>query len=149
MPRRLPRRLPTRQWLPLLLPLLLGAALGGGCAPQLVAVQGAVEAPGVARVHLREIKKDLIDLQVINTSPQPLTVDRDGFYLEGPSGALARTPGRGRHTYTVQPGGVRVVRMKFDRSALPHGVQVNLAMPSAILIEGQPVPMPPLVLSTQ
>lgn len=140
--------MPRRQWMPLLLPLLLGSALGSGCAPQLVATQGAVEAPGVARVELRKIKKDLIDLQVVNTSPQPLTVNRDGFYLEGPTGALARIPGHGRRVYFVPPGAVRVVRMKFDRGALPHGVQVQLSMPQAILIEGQAVPMPPILLNT-
>lgn len=140
--------MPKRQWMLLLLPLLLGVTLGTGCAPVLTVVQGAAEAPGVARVELRKIKKDLIDLQVINTSPQPLTVNRDGFYLEGPSGALARIPGRGRHAYFVLPGGVRVVRMKFDRRALPHGVQVQLSMPQAILIGDQPVPMPPILLST-
>jgi hypothetical protein len=141
-------KMPRRQWLPLLLPLLLGASLGSGCAPQLTVVQGAVEAPGVARVELRKIKKDLIDLQVVNTSPQPLTVDRDGFYLEGPTGALARIPGRGRRTSSVPPGAVRLVRMKFDRGALPHGAQVQLAMPQAILVEDQAVPMPPILLST-
>jgi hypothetical protein len=134
--------------MPLLLPLFLGAVLGSGCAPQLIATQRVVEAPGAARVEVRKIKKDLIDLLVTNTSPQPLTINRDGFYLEGPTGALARIPSRGRHVYFLPPGITRVVRMKFDRGALPHGVQVQLAMPQAILIEGQPVAMPPLPLST-
>jgi hypothetical protein len=139
--------MPRRQSM-LLLPLLLGVVLGSGCAPQIIATQRLVEAPGVARVEVRKIKKDLIDLLVTNTSPQPLTINRDGFYLEGPTGALARTPSRGRHVYFLPPGVARVVRMKFDRAALPHGVQVQLSMPQAILVEGQAVPMPPIPLST-
>jgi hypothetical protein len=137
--------MPKRHWMP----LLLGMMLSVGCAPTLVPIQGAVEAPGVARVELREIKKDLIDLQVINISQQPLTVDRNSFYLAGPTGTQERLPGGRRTTYVVQPGKVRVVRMKFDRRSLPRGVEVQLAMPEAILIEGQPVPMPPILLGTQ
>jgi hypothetical protein len=134
---------PIRMILTLGLPLLVAACAHATLVPQIM----AVDSPGVVRVEVKRIHGGIVELAVFNTSPAMIVIDRDGVFLQTPSGRLAREPGGLATTHNVPPGGVHGLNVKFALGDLQAGAPVQLEFPNAILVNGSPVPVPPIPLA--
>ncbi len=129
--------------------LLTIAALGGvqsGCGPaiRMVAQRPELMTPGALRIVLLETDENLITVDVFNQTSAPMVIYRDSVMLSTPSGMRARMRGGVGHVYTVPPGGVHKLRVRFDLYGLRRGDQVAMVFQNAIVIHGQPVPIEPL-----
>lgn len=129
--------------------LLTVAALGvvqSGCgsAIRMVAQRPELMTPGALRIVLLETDENLITVDVFNQTSAPMVIYRDSVMLSTPSGMRARMRGGVGHVYTVPPGGVHKLRVRYDLYGLRRGDQVAMVFQNAIVINGQPVPVEPL-----
>lgn len=127
-----------------------GAATAGtgpsGCGEslRLVAQRGEIFTPGAARVVLRGVHNDIVALDVFNQTGAPMVIYRDAFLLSTRAGMRARLPGGVSSVYTVRPGGVHEVKVRYDLSGLHRGDQAALVLQNALVVNGQPLPIEPL-----
>lgn len=134
--------LSRRSALALTATLALSAALPGcSYTPHLVPLRGEVFTPGAARVVLMNIDGDIIHVDVFNQTSVPLVVYRDAFLLSTATGMRPRVPGGVSNIYTIPPGSVHDVRVRFDLSGLSRGDQVVLVFQNALVANGQPIPI--------
>lgn len=117
-----------------------------GPAPAVDPTRTHVEVTGVARVALREVDADIVELTVWNDGKDPLVVDRDGILLVTPSGARPRLLGGIAHSYTIPPGSAHEVNVRFDWSGLRSGDVVRVQLDRALTVYGKPVPVAPIEL---
>lgn len=124
---------------------LFGAALWGcGSATHLVAQRAEVFTPGAARVVLMSVDDAIITIDVFNQTPYPMVIYRDALMLSTRAGGRARLPGGVGHVYSVRPGGVQTVKVRYPINGLHRGDQVALVFENALLVNGQPLPIEPL-----
>ena len=126
-----------------------GGLPGCGGTYGIVAQRGEVFTPGAARVVLRGVREDIITVDVFNQTPAPMVIYRDSFLLSTPSGTRSRLPGGVSNVYTVQPGGVHEVRVRFSLANLHPGEQLALVLQNALVVNGQPIPIEPLPFVVQ
>lgn len=137
--------------------LLAGGAIGTGlgltgCSSggyTIVAQRGEVFIPGAARMVLREVKDDIISVDIFNMTAAAMVIYRDSFLLSTASGMRARLPGGVSNVYTVAPGGVHEVRLRFDLKGLSHGEQLALVAQNALVVNAQPIAIEPLPFVVQ
>lgn len=131
------------------LPLGLSAT-GCSSAPYIIVAQrGEVFTPGAARMVLREVKDDIISVDIFNMTAAPMVIYRDSFLLSTSTGMRARLPGGVSNVYTVAPGGVHEVRLRYDLKSLSRGEQLALVAQNALVVNAQPVPIEPLPFVVQ
>jgi hypothetical protein len=129
---------------------LLGTALASmatvACAPavRLVAQRPELMTPGALRIVLLAVDDNLITVDVFNQTSAPMVLYRDAVMLSTPTGMRARMRGGVGHVYTLPPGGVHKLRVRYDLYGLHRGDQVAMVFQNAIVINGQPVPVEPL-----
>jgi len=128
----------------LLLALFVAAACGG--APPLRATHPVANAPGMARVLLSEIDGDILKFSVLNLSERPMVVLRDQIVLMTPLGLRTRTSGGLKSTYNVAAGQAHDVHVRFDMDELAAGDVLQVRFEDALLIDGQPIAIEPVVL---
>lgn len=121
-----------------LLPPLLAGCSGATARP----VTSESRAGGVT-VMLNEVDGDIFKLTVINSSNASLVVFRDRFYLRGSDGVHAREAGGAASVYTIPPGGVHGVNVKF-RLEGPPGTRLELDFADAIRTGDGPLRLPPI-----
>lgn len=123
-----------------------GSLVQGGCGPaiRLVAQRPELMTPGALRIVLLGVDDNLITVDLFNQTSAPMVVYRDSVLLSTPTGMRARMRGGVGHVYTVPPGGVHKLRVRFDLYGLRRGDQVAMVFQNAIVINGQPVPVEPL-----
>jgi hypothetical protein len=126
---------------------LLGC--GGSAGYTIVGQRGEVFTPGAARVVLRGVRNDIISVDVFNMTAAPMVIYRDSFLLSTSSGMRARLPGGVSNVYTVPPGGVHEVRLRYDLHGLSRGEQIALVVQNALVVNAQPVPIEPLPFVVQ
>src|SRR5690606_24256255 len=145
------QRLPSRIFLLGLLLWLavLGLACGSSSAPRLalIADQPVVETAGAARVMLKGVDGDILMFDVMNLSGEQMVILRDQVRLQTPRGTLYREPGGLSSIYNVPPYGAHEVYVKFDLSGVQPGERLLVQFEGAIMIKGQPVAIPPVVLT--
>lgn len=132
--------------------LLLGGAgqlTGCGTASQLVAQRGEVFTPGAARVVLMSTSNNIVTVDVFNQTAYPLVIYRDLFMLSTATGMRSRMPGGVSNVYTVRPGGVHTVKVRFDLTGMRPGEQAALVFQNALIVNGQPLPLEPLPFVVQ
>jgi len=110
---------------------LLGLLLVAGCSSSLEAVRSSSELPGSVQVQVREVKNDLIVLDVTNSSSTPLVIDRDALVLKTPRDTLKREPGGASSAYTVPPGEHHQVNVRFLLGTILDGETVELVLDRA------------------
>lgn len=121
----------------------VGCSIGG---PKLSSTSWTSGAAGKARVEVRTIDHDLMDLIVWNDGMEPLTVDRDGFGLLTAHAVRARLPDRLARTYLVAPGGTQGVKLRFDWSGIERGESVQLQLDRALAVRGAPIVLAPVTM---
>jgi hypothetical protein len=138
--------------------LLKGVVLAGsaaalpGCSSggyTIVAQRGEVFTPGAVRVVFRGVSDDIITVDVFNMTAAPMVIYRDSFLLSTSTGMRARLPGGVSNVYTVAPGGVHDVRLRYDLKGLSRGEQIALVAQNALVVNAQPVPVEPLPFVVQ
>jgi hypothetical protein len=127
---------------------LSALTFAAGCrgAPSMRALQPIADAPGVARVLLREIDGDILKFSVLNVSGAPMVVLRDQIVLVTPLGVRARSSGGMSSTYNIAPGTAHDVNVRFDLSDLAPGDVVQVRFETALLVGGKPIAIEPIVL---
>lgn len=110
------------------------------------ALQPIADAPGVARVLLREIDGDILKFSVLNVSGAPMVVLRDQIVLVTPLGVRARSSGGVSSTYNIAPATAHDVNVRFDLSDLAPGDVVQVRFETALLVGGRPITIEPIVL---
>lgn len=128
--------------------LLAAALLATACRSSvpLRATHPVVEAPGAARVLLTEIDGDILKLSVVNLSGASMVVLRNQIVLLTPLGVRTRESGGVSSTYDIAPGSAHDVNVRFDMDGLAAGDVLQLRFEKALLVDGQPVHVPPIVL---
>jgi hypothetical protein len=116
----------------------------GGCAAHLQVLTPTSETPGQALVRLLKAHDDLFDFEVINETQGFLLVDRDQVHMMTPDGLRARLPGGIAGSYSIPPGGLHRVKVKFDRHNLPSGCEVWITFDGALRVNGYPLKVPPV-----
>lgn len=109
-----------------------------------MATRPDVQTPGAGRVLLKEQDGDLFAFNVFNQSPYPMNVDRNAVRMATAGGLRDRLPGGISDNYTIPPGGVHAVNVKFPMGGLRPGETVWVHFQDAISINGQRVPMEPI-----
>lgn len=125
--------------------------LSAGCAPgaRLVAQRAELITPGAIRVLLLGVDDNLVKVDLFNQTSAPMLVYRDQIMLSTSSGMRARMRGGVGHIYTIPPGGVHKLQVRYDLYGLRPGDQVAMIFQNAIVVAGQPVPVEPLPLLVQ
>lgn len=95
---------------------------------------------------LTEVDGDIFELSVLNLSPRPMVVLRNQIVLRTPLGTRSRESGGLSSTYNIPSGGAHDVHVRYDMSDLAAGDVIQLRFEDALLIDGQPVPIGPIVL---
>lgn len=132
--------------------LALGSlGLSAGCAPgaRLVAQRAELITPGAIRVLLLGVEDNLVKVDLFNQTSAPMLVYRDQVMLSTSHGMRARMQGGIGHVYTIPPGGVHKLNVRYDLYDLRPGDQVAIIFQNAIVVNGQPVPVEPLPLLVQ
>lgn len=122
--------------------VLAGAGCGG--EKHLVAQRVEVITPGGARVSLKNARGPVIELEVFNYTPAPMVVYRDNIMLSSSQGLRPRLPGGVSNVYTVAPGGVHQVNVKYDLHGLRRGETVAVVFQNAFIVNSQSVPVEPI-----
>lgn len=142
-PRR--RFLASLGWLALSLSVGLSLTTTGcGQSMRLVAQRPELMTPGALRIVLLEVDDNMITVDVFNQTNTVMLIYRDAVLLSTSGGLRARMPGGVGHVYTVPPGGMHKLRVRYDLHGLHRGDQVAMVFQNAIVIAGQPVPVEPL-----
>lgn len=125
--------------------------MAAGCAAprRLMAQRAELITPGIVRVLLVEVEDNQITVDVFNQTMVPMIVYRDGLTLSTATGMRARMRGGVAHVYTLPPGGMHRVKVRFDLYGLRPGDQAALIFQNAVIVNGQPVPVEPLPLILQ
>jgi hypothetical protein len=128
--------------------LALGALLVAiACStPPLRAVRPVADAPSSARILLTEIDGDILKFSVLNLSGAPMVVLRDQIVLVTPLGVRTRERGGVSSTYDIAAGAAQDVNVRFDLDDLAAGDVVQVRFDGALLIQGAPVAIDPIVL---
>jgi len=127
--------------------LAAGATLGlGACGPavRLVAQRPELMTPGALRIVLLGVDENQVTVDIFNQTSAPMLIYRDSVMLSTAAGMRARMRGGVGHVYTVPPGGVHKLRVRYDLYGLSRGDQVAMVFQNAIVLNGQPVPVEPL-----
>ena len=115
---------------------------------QVAPVNPAVAAPqGQARIELRKVAGDLLELAVFNDSDELLTVDRDAVALETKNGVQKRLPGGAGTLYTIEPGRFHYLNARFDFGGVAAGETVSVRFDKVVMQRGQPVAIAPMQLT--
>ena len=131
----------------LALSLAGGLSLAGtGCSQsiRLIAQRPELMTPGALRIVLVEVDENTVTVDVFNQTNTVMLIYRDAVLLSTSGGLRARMPGGVGHVYTLPPGGVHKVRVRYDLHGLHRGDQVAMVFQNAIVLAGQPVPVEPL-----
>jgi hypothetical protein len=113
-------------------------------APPLYPTRAVVEVAAVAKVAIKEIDVDIVEMTVWNNGNSPMVIDRDAIVLVTRTGPRTRLPGGIAHSYTVEPGAAREVNVRFDWRGLAPGDTVQIKLDTALTIFGKPIPIAPL-----
>jgi hypothetical protein len=125
---------------------LLAVAVALGCAPiapPMTATRAVVQVQDAAKIALKEINNDILELTVWNNSTKMMVVDRDAILLYTDFGVRKRLPGGIAHSYNLPPGTAHEVNVRFDWSGL-RNTTVRLGFDNAITIGGKPIDVSPL-----
>ena len=132
----------------LLATVLLAASLAvSSChnpAPPLYPTKAVVEVASVAKVAIKEIDVDIVEMTVWNNSKDPLVIDRDAIMLVTRTGPRTRLPGGVAHSYTLPPGTAHEVNVRFDWRGLTPGDTVLIKVDTALTVFGKPIAIEPL-----
>jgi hypothetical protein len=120
------------------------ALLLGGCAANLKVMNRVSETPGQARISLLKVDGDLFMFEVINETPGTLIIDREQVKLITPEGPRARLPGGLAGSYSVPPGGLHRVNVKFNRDRIVPGCAVDVSFDGALTVNGYPLQVAPI-----
>ena len=91
----------------------------------------------------------IVTVDVFNQTAYPLVIYRDLFMLSTATGMRSRMPGGVSNVYTVRPGGVHTVKVRFDLTGMRPGEQAALVFQNALIVNGQPLPLEPLPFVVQ
>jgi hypothetical protein len=137
--------------------IVAATLLAAACAttPQTTAMAPIEHRAEVHEIEAQNIKlrwlrtfEGIITCEVINLGAQPVLVDRDAIVLVTPTGERrARIPGGLQTTYLVPPSGSHVVNVRYDLAGILDDDVAQLDFARAILLNGQPVPIPPLAIA--
>ena len=122
--------------------LLVSAGCGGSL--RLLAQRAEVMTPGAVRVVLKATNEDIIEFDVHNYTGSPMVIYRDAVYLSTSRGLRNRVPGGVSNVYTIPPGGVQQVNVRYKLDDLSRGDQLAVVFQNAVVIDGQPVPVEPI-----
>lgn len=125
--------------------------LGTGCASgaSLVAQRAELITPGAIRILLLGVEGNLVKVDIFNQTSAPMLVYRDQVMLSTSNGMRARMQGGVGRVYTIPPGGVHKLHVRYDLYGLRPGDQVAMIFQNAVAVNGQPVPVEPLPLVVQ
>lgn len=127
----------------------LGSVSGCAAGARLVAQRAELITPGAIRVLLLGIDGNLVKVDIFNQTSAPMLVYRDQVMLSTATGMRGRMQGGVGHIYTIPPGGVHKLHVRYDLYGLRPGDQVAMIFQNAIAVNGQPVPVEPLPLLVQ
>jgi hypothetical protein len=126
--------------------LVVIGLLFSACAANIQAVQRVTEIPGQIRISVREVDDGLFSFEIVNESTAPMMIDREEVKLLTPRGERRRLPGGLGSTYTLAPGGVHKVNVRFDIGGIREGDQVMVSFADAIqLLPNYRLPIEPLL----
>jgi hypothetical protein len=126
-----------------LLSVLLFATALGGCV-SLHPVAPVVDGPGGVRVLVRAQSDELFRLEVVNYGPLPIVIDRDRVVMFTAGGPRTRVPGGFGNVYSVPPGGHHALNVRFKLGGIRAGERVAIGLAGAVMLNGQPLMIPPL-----
>lgn len=94
---------------------------------------------------------DILNFKVENLSRSAqLTVDRDAIFLVGPKGGrVNRSAGGTQSVYTLGPGEVHDVNVKFPLDGFERGQMVAVHFEQAVALGGQPIAIAPLTFQVR
>jgi hypothetical protein len=147
MARSNPRRFPALCALPCL--TLLAAACAA--TPILITAQADQKLAGQVEVVTRQIDGNILKFTVENLSTTAqMTVNRDAVFLVDASGhRVDRSVGGTQNLYSIPPGTVHDVNVKFALDDLARNEIVAVHFEEAVLIGGSPVAIPPLTFQVR
>jgi hypothetical protein len=88
---------------------------------------------------------DILNFKVENLSKSSqVKIDRDAIFLVGSTGRLGRVPGVGPSLYTLGPGELHDVNVRFPLDGLPRGEMVEVHFEDAVTVGGEKVALRPL-----
>lgn len=107
-------------------------------------LQRRADAAQWVRVEVTEVDRDILSFDVYNLSKLTLLVLRDKIVLETPLGRRGREPGGLRNNYSLPPGSMHDVKVKFDLSDCPPGQEVKVSFENALVADGAPIRIAPI-----
>ena len=126
----------------LLCVLLIATALGG-CV-SLHPVAPVVDGPGGVRVLVKAQNDEVFRLEVVNYGQLPVVIDRDRVVMFTAGGPRTRVPGGFGNVYSVPPGGHHALNVRFKLGGIRPGERVAIGLAGAVMLNGQPLMIPPL-----
>jgi hypothetical protein len=123
--------------------VLLAATVLTGCV-SLRPVAPVVDGPGGVRVLVKAQSDEVFKLEVVNYGPAPIVVDRDRVVMFTAAGPRTRVPGGFGSVYAVPPGGRHALNVRFKLGGIRTGERVAIGLAGAIMLNGQPLMVPPL-----
>ena len=126
------------------LPLLLLVALAVTGCVSLRPVAPVVDGPGGVRVLVKSQNDELFKLEIVNYGPAPILVDRDRVVMFTAGGPRTRVPGGFGNVYNVPPGGHHALNLRFKLGGIRTGERVAIGLAGAVMLNGQPLMIPPL-----
>jgi hypothetical protein len=104
-----------------------------------------VEVPATLRLTFKGQSSDVFSFEVMNFSDKAMIVDRDAVELVKPTGErVRRLAGGAARSYSLPPGGVQAVRLRYDLGQMQAGDVATIDFGPALLVNGARVAVPPL-----
>jgi hypothetical protein len=107
------------------------------------AVTSQVDGGGI-RVGLVTIQGEIVTLQVVNLTDQPVVLDRNAIKMVMPLGEQRTrfTTPLSNNVFGIPGGGIQLVRLHYDLTGVLDTDVVQLDFSDAIRRDGQPVAVP-------
>ncbi len=117
-----------------------GASFGYGPQPE----HSESRVDGEAIVVVLPGNSDILRFTVENLSNETMTIDRDAVLLDTSHGLRQRSSFAGKSTYTLAPGAMHDVNVRFSYDGLQPGERVAVLFDDAVTVGGRHVGLEPL-----
>lgn len=117
--------------------------------PPLSPIQRTAELPAQARVELATTQGDTLKFFVSNLTDASLIISRDAIVMSSSQGVRNRKPGGVANMYLLAPKGIHDVNVRFSFEGVKAGETVKVLFDRALLLDGHPLPMPPISLRVE
>jgi hypothetical protein len=112
--------------------------------PRLEPELSASRVDGEAIVVVLPVDDNILKFTVENLSNQWMNVDRDSVLLATPAGTKTRLPGGAHSAYSLAPGEMHDVNVKFSMDGIEHGQRIAVLFDDAVTVGGVHVGLAPL-----